>query len=185
MRLANSEGAMVMLIQRSGRIASRARKWGLGHPCPDIRGLWPTHPTRGLRPLGLGAPMPRQMGIVAREPLTDRLERVVLEERAQVLRGGLEVLAGQPDENRLGDLEEATALAPVEAGDLSTAVDRLQRGVDLDVERPAGALGGELLVLGQRDADRGRCVGPAQERSLIEERGPGLQRAVAGDASLG
>src|ERR1700722_7736901 len=123
-----------------------------------------------------------------RRPCTSwlcELDRLVFQERAKVLRGGLEVLAGQPDENRLGDLEEAAAFAPVEAGDLGTAVDRLQSGVDLDVERAAGALGGEPLVLGQRGADRGRLVGPAQERSLVEERGPRLERAVAGDASLG
>src|SRR5580704_4023588 len=113
----------------------------------------------------------RSCRIAPHEPLTGRLDRLVFQERAQVLRGGLEVLAGQPDENRLGDLEEAAAFAPVEAGDLGTAVDRLQSGVDLDVERAASALGGELLVLGQRGAYCGRCVGAAQERSLVAERG--------------
>src|SRR5271168_1192948 len=83
-------------------------------------------------------------------------ERVVFQERAQILRGGLEVLLGQSDQERLGDLEEAAAFAPVVAGDLGTAVDGLQRGVDLDVDRPGSALRGELLVLAQGRADRGR-----------------------------
>jgi hypothetical protein len=72
---------------------------------------------------------------------------VVLEERAQVLAGGLEVLFGQPDHERLGKLKEAAAFSPVVGGDPGTLGDWFQRNVALEIERPGGALGSDLLVL--------------------------------------
>ena len=48
----------------------------------------------------------------------ERSERVVFQKRAQVARGGLEVPVGQPDHERLGQLEKAPALTAVEARDL-------------------------------------------------------------------
>ena len=107
----------------------------------------------------------------------DRSERVIFQERAQVVRGSLEVLPGQPDHERLGQLEETPALAAVEAGHPGTRRHRFHRGVDLDVERPGRALGRELLVLAQGGTDRGRLVAPPEERPAVDERGTWLERS--------
>jgi hypothetical protein len=103
----------------------------------------------------------------------DRSKRVVLQQSTQVLRRGFEVLLGQPDHERLGQLEEAAALAAVDASHLGARRHRFHRGVDLDIQGPAGALGRELLVLAQRGADRGRIVAAPEERPAVDQRGPG------------
>lgn len=103
---------------------------------------------------------------------------MVFQERAQVVRGGLEVPLGQPDHERLGQLEEAPALTAVEARDLGARGHRFHRGVDLDVERPGGALGRELLVLAQGGADRGCLVAAPEERPAVDQRGAWLEGRV-------
>jgi len=56
---------------------------------------------------------------------------MVFQQSAQVLRGGLEVLLGLPDQERLGHLEQAAAFSPVKARHLGAFRHWLQRGVDL------------------------------------------------------
>src|SRR5579859_7124094 len=142
----------------SGELAG----WGLWRTSPDRRGLWTTSP--GVR---------------------DALEGAVFHEGAQVLGGGFPELLAQADDQRLGELEEPAALAAAGGGDAGPFRGRLQYRVGLQVERPVGHLGGEVLVLGQAGAYRARLVVPAQERSPVAKGGTHLERAVARDARLG
>src|SRR5580704_87163 len=100
-------------------------------------------------------------------------------EGLEVLARGLELPFGQPDNKRLGELEEAAALSPAADRQLGASSGRLERLVGLEMERPGSCYGGDLLVLGETRAYDRRLIMPAQECALVDHRRAHPQRAVA------
>src|SRR5437667_7587426 len=95
------------------------------------------------------------------------LERVLFQEGLEVLARGLDLLFGQPDDQRLGELEKAAAICPAAERQPGARARWLKHLVDLQMERPPRCRRGELLVLGEPRARYRRLIPPAQERAHI------------------
>jgi len=95
------------------------------------------------------------------------------------------VFLGQAHDDRLGKLEKAAALAPVDRGESGSAIDRLKRVVDFELERSGGRLGGEPLIGYEVRDLRGRLETASQEPSDEQDRGAHADRPLARLSRLG